>query len=177
MPTSTSTDIATIIYKSLIVVGIIIILATIGSASSVNLKGTIVGYGFIGFGILILIATTMMMVQGVGPSSNMFNIINILGPFLFILGAIGYTMYLLIVHFNRISDGNISSGYVNFSNVSLMLMMLQLYIFYLGTNTKEYLEKKSFSKIYSSLLYLIGFLNIIAVITIGIILTYFTTDG
>lgn len=176
MPTSTSTDIATIIYKSLIIVGIIIILATIGSASSVNLKGTILGYWFIGIGILILIATTMKIVINAGASSNI-NILNILGPFLLILGAIGYTMYLLIIHFNRISDGNISSGYVNFSNVSLMLMMIQLYIFYLGTNTKEYQDKKSFSKIYSSLLYLIGFLNIIAVVTVGIVLTYFTTDG
>jgi len=178
------TTITSIIYKSCIVVGIIILLATLGSTGSVNLKGTLVGYGFIGFGILILIATTLNQINmatgsgtGFNIVSKMLNLVNATGPFLLILGAISYTMYLLIVHFNRISEGNISSGYLNFSNISLALIMIQLYVFYLGTNTKEYKDNKTFSKIYSSLLYLIGFLNLIAVITIGIVLTYFTTDG
>uniref|UniRef100_A0A6C0HBX7 Uncharacterized protein n=1 Tax=viral metagenome TaxID=1070528 RepID=A0A6C0HBX7_9ZZZZ len=174
-------------YVSLIVVGIILLFITVGSTSMDNLNGTIAGYSLIAAGILILIGFLMMNLSTSSekkPESLTKNNRQIImsffytsGPFLVTVGIISYILYLLITYKDRIAEGNIAPGYVSFANISIILILMQLLLFYFGTKKSSFKETSRLDRVYSGLLYFVGILNIITVITIGIILRYFSTDG
>ena len=62
-------------------------------------------------------------------------------------------------------------------NIFIVLLMLLLYIFYNGTQNKTFKESGTLNKVTGLLLYLMELINIIVVITLAIILQYFSTDG
>jgi len=168
-------------YTSLIVVGIILLFITVGSNSENALNGTIAGYSLIGGGILLLVSYLFLgILKNQNNANNLSVIMSFIytgGPFFVILGIIAYIIYLLITHKNRIIEGNVSPGYVNFTNISILLILIQLYLFYLGTGQENFKKTSRLSKVYSMLLYFVGIMNIVTVITINIILVYFSTDG
>jgi hypothetical protein len=47
----------------------------------------------------------------------------------------------------------------------------------MGTQKQSFQRDNKLDRVYSGLLYFVGVINIVAVITIGIILKYFSTDG
>jgi hypothetical protein len=47
----------------------------------------------------------------------------------------------------------------------------------MGTQKESFQKDKKLDRVYSGLLYFVGIINIVTVITIGIILKYFSTDG
>ena len=55
--------------------------------------------------------------------------------------------------------------------------MIQLYTFYKGTQDNGFKETSSLNKVTGMFIYLIQTLSIVTVITLGIILKYFVTDG
>ena len=163
------------IYNSLIVVGIIIIICTVGSNSASSLTGTITGYSFIITGTLLLMGYLMSGYrQGI---SSIVSILLTVGPFIVLIGILIYMIYLLSVYFNQITNGDVSSSYYNFMNIFIVLLMLQLYIFYNGTQDKQFKDTGTVSKVTGLILYLLELINIVVIITLGIILKYFTTDG
>ena len=99
------------------------------------------------------------------------------GPFLLILGVIGYALYLLTTFKYRISDGNVAPSYTTFTNISVILILIQLAIFFMGSKKENFKSTGRLDRVYSMLIYMVGIINIATVITIGVILTYFTTDG
>jgi hypothetical protein len=165
-------SIISIIYSTLIIVGVILLLITLGTITSSSIVGSMVGYSLIGGGVLLLISNLIYKLLN-NKHSNIFSYIYTVGPFLILLGIVIYSLYLIITYNSSIVNGNVSSGYVKFTNISIILILLQLYLFFVGTkNENEIIDKKS-----SMLLYLIGIINIIIMITLGIILASFTTDG
>ena len=163
------------IYNSLIVVGIIIIICTVGSNSASSLTGTITGYSFIITGTLLLMGYLMSGYrQGI---SSIVSILLTVGPFIVLIGILIYMIYLLSVYFNQITNGDVSSSYYNFMNIFIVLLMLQLYIFYNGTQDKRLKDTGFVSKVTGLILYLLELINIVVIITLGVILKYFTTDG
>ena len=94
-------------------------------------------------------------------------------PFALMIGNIIYTVVLLITNQDIISEGHVSPGYFTFINISTILVLIQLYIFL--TTKKD--NQNRLSPASSSFIGLIGILNVICMITIYIILTYFRTDG
>jgi len=163
-------EISNLIYNvaySLICVGIVIILFTLGTSSTGGVTGTMIGYSFITIGMLLI---TGYLIKTITPGLEaMFFTI---GPFLMIISTILYILYLLGKYFDRITTGNVSGGYYTFSNISLILIILQLVVFYSAT-----IGKATLSKLNSMQIYLLGTINIISVATLGSILAYYITDG
>ena len=175
-------------YMALIMVGIILLFATIGSTSMDSLNGSIAGYVLVGSGILILVSYLLNGVinnksdEGKASLGNknrwtIMSIIYTAGPFLVLIGIVSYVLYLLFTFKDRIAEGRIAPGYINFTNISVILILLQLFLFYMGTLKQSFKDEQRLDRVYSGLLYFIGIINIVAVITIGIILKYFSTDG
>jgi hypothetical protein len=173
-------------YITLIIVGVILLFATVGSSSVNALNGTIAGYALLGAGILLLVSFLLYgvftnrkeeSVLAKNGRQMFMSAIYTGGPFFVVLGIIGYTLYLLITYKNRISEGNVSPGYASFTNISIILILMQLYLFYLGTQKENFKKTSRLDRVYSMLLYFVGIINIVTVITIGIILAYFSTDG
>ena len=161
-------------YISLITVGIILLFATIGTTSMDGLNGTISGYFFIAIGISILVS---FIISVASKGGSLISSIFSMGPFFVTIGIISYILYLLFTYKDRIAQGNIAPGYVNFTNISVILVLMQLFLFYMGTQKESFERDKKLSRVYSGLLYFVGIMNIVTVITIGIILKYFSTDG
>ena len=117
------------------------------------------------------ITTDMIGLSEIGDSIITF------GPFLVFLGILIYMIYLLGVNFNKIASGNISSSYYNFMYIFIVLLMVQIYIFYNSIQSVQFKTTSTINSVTSTLIYLLELVNIIVVITIGIILKYFSTDG
>jgi hypothetical protein len=101
----------------------------------------------------------------------------ICGPFLLTFFIIGFVLYLVIKFKNKILLGHVSSGYNTFSNIIIILLLLQIYIVYNGINSDKFQTTKSLSKITNSILYLYGVITAICSITLFTILNNFSADG
>ena len=98
-------------------------------------------------------------------------------PFALMIGNIIYTVLLLISNQEVIAQGRVSPGYFTFMNISTILVMVQLYIFLTTKKENNPTQQNRLSPESSSFMALIGILNVVCVVTIYIILTYFRTDG
>lgn len=159
------------IYYSLILTGILIIIITTGLSSVI---GYIVGYSFICAGFLLLFGYFSFKLSG---NADLLTILLNSGPILAIVGIIAYYISLLGIYKNRITDGNISSGYYSFSNLFLIIILIQSYVFYKALQDKQFKLTNTMNKISSMTLYLLSVISILIVISIHVILAYFTTDG
>jgi hypothetical protein len=113
-------------------------------------------------------------------SSSLESLLSILmatGPFLLMLGVIAFILYLMIKYKELIIEEKVSKGYYTFSNISVILLLIQLYIVYVNINTPKFDETGKMSQFASSLIYLLGVLGTISSIILFTILKYFTTDG
>ena len=86
-------------------------------------------------------------------------------------------MYLMITYKDNIISQRVSPGYYSFSNIAIILMLIQLYFVYTNITTRNYEDKNRISKVTTGFLYLLGVLQGICSINLFIILKYFTTDG
>lgn len=173
---NSTNDIIAKVYYSVITVGVIIILSTIGTSSTAAVTGTIVGYSFIIVGLLMITGVSMGNLGYNGNKSVMSYLLTT-GPFLFLLGIICYLLYLLSTNMKVIGDGNVSIGYYNFSNIVTTLIIAQLIIFYFGSQEKNFKETFTLSKVYGLFIYILGLVTLLCIFTLATILTDFTTDG
>jgi uncharacterized membrane protein (DUF373 family) len=111
-----------------------------------------------------------------GATSILSKIITV-GPFIVLLGILIYMVYLLGIYFDQITSLNISQSYYNFMNIFIVLIMIELYVFYYGSRDSGFQKSGTLNKVTGLFLYLIETVNIIVVITLAIILKYFSTDG
>jgi hypothetical protein len=168
----------TIIYNSLLLVGLIIIFCTVGSNTASNLTGTIIGYSFIVTGILLLIGYLLNNMNTiVGSSFSLLSSLITVGPFVLLIGILVYMIYLLSYYFSQITAGHISNGYYTFMNIFIVLLMVEFYIFYNSMQDKVFKTTGTIGKVTGMILYLLELVSIVTVITLGIILRYFSTDG
>jgi hypothetical protein len=105
------------------------------------------------------------------------NLLTNIGPIIAIVGILAYYISILGIYKARISDGNIASGYYSFSNLFLIVILIQSYVFYKALQDKQFKQTNAMDKISSMVLYLLSVISILIVISIHIILAYFTTDG
>jgi len=159
------------IYYALIVAGVIIIgIAQIMS----SLVGSLVGYSFIITGLFFSTGYLLFQLSG---NYGILSLLSIMGPFLVILGVIGYYISILTQYKQRITDGNIAGGYYSFSNIFLILVLLECFVFYWSLRDKQFEETHTINKVNSMLLYLLGLFGALSAITTHIILAYYSTDG
>ena len=164
------------VYYSLIIVGVIIVLSTIGISTTSGVTGTLAGYSFIMIGLVFLTATILINL-GKSNTTSFISYIVSAGPFLFLLACMCYLLFLLSTNMSIISDGHVSVGYYNFSNIITALIMAQLVVFYCGTQENQYKTSHSLSKLYGLGIYILGLITLLCMFTLHTILTQFTTDG
>jgi hypothetical protein len=169
------------IYKSLIIASVISFIIYYFSSGNVSLGALISGYSVLTLSILmilyIILFNLLQATQNQGFFQSILTMITACGPFLLMLFVIGFTLYSIIKYKNRILLGRVSNGYATFSNITILMTLLQVYLVYTNINTDKFETTKKLSKITTSILYLYGVITAISSITLFTILNNFSADG
>ena len=119
------------IYKACILSSMLSFIIGFFSPTNVALGAYIAGYSVLTLAIMMIL---ILLFNNILPNDSSFSgLIPILitsGPFLLILAVISFILYLLINYKNSINDGHVSPSYNSFSNIILLLLLLQNYLIY-----------------------------------------------
>lgn len=154
---------------SVIIGSFIIIIITTGMTDPNGLKALIGGYSGLLMGILFILILNY-------PPPNWLDIV----PFILVIFIISLLIFYLATYFDKISSGEVSSYYNSFSILSTIFLAMQIIILissmFSNMNTGEITNKLLSDRTFA-LLGLFGVINFIIVITIGIILHFYSTQG
>jgi len=157
------------ILFSIIVASCIIIIITTNMTDTNGLSALMGGYSGLLLGMLFIIILNLLFKQ-----STYFDMI----PVLMIIIIVGLLLNYLRIYFDRISRGEVSSYYSNFSLLSTIFLFTQLIIIFGAIYSKTESDgSKIFTDTTFSLLGLFSIINIIIVLTIGIVLHFYSTQG
>ena len=169
------------IYKALIFGSVISFIISYFTTGNNYYNSVISGYIILTMGIVMIITMLITKVLEIQPNSSttqiVLSVITKLGPFLLMLFIIGFTLYLLINYKTPISEGKVSTSYNTFSNITLMLIILQIYLIYSNMDKQEFKTNGNISSLTTGILYLLGVLTLFTTGTIYVILKYFRADG
>jgi hypothetical protein len=169
------------IYKALMFGSAISFIISNFTTGKNSYNSLISGYSILILGIMMILTILITKILEIQNTSTTMQIILAiameLGPFLLMLAIIGFMLFLIIFYKTPILENNLSPSYGTFSNITLVLILCQLYIIYGNIDSVEFKRDGKLSKITSSMLYLIGVLSLFSVGTLYIILKYFRTDG
>ena len=169
------------IYKAFIISAIISFVIGFFSEGKVSLGAYVAGYSVLILGImmilLILFNSIMKITEGQSILQILYTILLTTGPFLLMLGVIAFILYLMIKYKSIILDNHVSGGYNSFSNITVILILIQLYIVYTNISSDSFETSGKMSKVTSSMIYLLGVLSAITTTFLYTNLKYFTTDG
>jgi len=167
------------VYKSLIIAGIIAFIVGFFAQGTTSYAAYISGYSVLALGILMLLTISFNKIISNNKTNfeNLYAVLNITGPFVLMLAIIAFILYLMITYKDNIISQRVSSGYYSFSNIGIILLLIQLYFVYTNITTKNFEDTNKISKVTTNILYLLGVLQAICSINVFIILKYFTTDG
>jgi len=169
------------VYKACIFAAIISFILGFFTESKTSLGAYIAGYSVLILAVLMILIVLFNNVLNTGESDSAFQIIYsilmVAGPFILILGVISFVLYLLIKYNSNIVDGKTAPSYNSFSNIIVMLLLVQIYLVYSNISTEKFETTGKLSKVTSSIVYLIGVLTGICSIILYTILKYYSTDG
>lgn len=152
---------------SVIFASAIIIILTTGVNDENALRGLIGGYMGLGLGILFLIILNL-------PPNNWIDLF----PFVMLMGIITLMIIYLYRYFDRIAKGEVSGYYTSFSILSTIFLSVQFIMLASAMFSKsgeiggKLLTDRGFS-----LFALFGVINYLIVLTIGIVLNFYSTQG
>jgi len=169
------------IYKACIYAGMVSFIIGFFTESNVSLDAYITGYSVFTLGLLmilvILFSNILKVTQNDSFSQIIYSILMTAGPFILILGIIGFVLYLLINYRNNIIQGHVSSSYNSFSNIIILLLFLQFFLVNSSISSEKFESTGKMSRITSSIIYLLGVVTAICSIILYTILKYYSTDG
>jgi hypothetical protein len=169
------------IYKALIFGSAITFIISNLTSGANSYNSLIAGYSILILGILMILTIMITKILDLQKSSStmqiFLSIIMTLGPFLLMLGIIGFMLFLIIFYKTPILENQVSSSYDTFSNITLVLLLIQVYIVYTNIDTDRFKINGKISEMASAVLYLLGVLSVFSSLTIYVILGYFRADG
>jgi hypothetical protein len=169
------------IYKACIYASIVAFIIGFFTSSSASLGAYLAGYSALILAIMLILIILFSTVLKATSNNSTFQILYLIfitaGPFILMLGVISFVLYSLIVYKNNIIEGHIAPGYNSFSNIIVILLMIQLYLVINNINTEIFERTGKMSKVTSSMIYLLGVLTGISSIILYTILKYYSTDG
>jgi hypothetical protein len=169
------------VYKGFIIAGLVSFIVGFFTQGITSLNSYIAGYSILILAIAMMLIIIFNNVNKVTEgSSTMQTILSIFmssGPFLLMLAVISMIIYLIVKYKSKIVQNHISSGYYSFSNITALLIFIQLYFIYTNVLTDKFQNTGKIDKVTSSIIYLLGVLSSMTVIIIYTILQYYTTDG
>jgi hypothetical protein len=169
------------IYKACIIAGMISFTLGFFTTSETSLGAFIAGYSVVILAILMIIIVSVnniLITEGNDSILHfLYSTLMISGPFIFILGVITFVLYLLIKYQSSIIDENIAPGYNSYSNIIVILSLIQIYLIYRNITTEDFDKTGKLPKLTSSIIYLIGVITAINSLSLYRILEYYSTDG
>jgi len=169
------------IYKAFIVATVIAFIISLATTGNVSFGATLSGYCLLILFICFILVTLFKSISKTYVNSGFLSVIlsglMLLGPFVLLLGVIGFLMYLNIFYMTPIINNQVSQGYYTFNNMAIVIILLQIYIVYQNISSEQFERTNKMSKVTSSLLYLFGTLTLIFSLILYTILKYFRTDG
>ena len=170
-----------LVYKALIYVSTILFLISFGTTGNITIGALISGYSSLTLGILLILIFLLNNTASANQEKSTFEKIKLIltdsGPFLLMLAIIGFILYLIIKYNKVISEGNLTSEYYTFNNITIILFFLQIYFLCKNIETDNFKQNHKLSSITKSLLYLLGVISTMTSLILYTILKYFTTDG
>ena len=152
---------------AVIIASFIIIIITTGITNTNGLSSLIGGYMGLLLGMIFIIILNM-------PIGNLLDLV----PFVSIIIIVSLIIYYLFTYFDNISSGQISSYYGSFSVVSTIFLATQIIILFSAFfNSSGDLSTKILSDKTFALLSLIAVINLLVVITLGVVLHFYSTQG
>jgi hypothetical protein len=165
------------ISYAFIIGGLIVVLFTVGTHNQNALIGTISGYAAATCATILLAGLTYTTIITGFKKPQWSDIITTLIPFLILFLIFGFSLALISVFFNNIADNKVSDYYGMFSYISVTFILLQVWIFYSATQQKVFRENGYIDKVTLLKLLLLAIFNMLTLITLGVTLKYFSTDG
>jgi hypothetical protein len=170
------------VYKAFILGTIISFIISVSTSGVTSYNSSIAGYSILILAIMMILTMLITKVlKTTTPNLSTMQIIlpmlSQLGPFLLMLAIIAFILYLIVNYKSPILENHISQNYHTFSNITIILILVQLFIVYKNIFTKEFESSGKLSKTTSASLYLVGLLSLTSTSIIYIILKYFRTDG
>jgi len=166
------------VYKACIFAGIISFILGVFTESKTSLGAYITGYSVFILAIMMILIVSFNSIFKVGSNDpvlqTFYTILITTGPFILMLGVIAFVLYLLIKYQSNIVEGKTAPGYNSFSNIIVMLLLIQIYLVY---SSEHFENTGKLSKVTSSIVYLIGAITGICSIILYTILKYYSTDG
>jgi len=156
---------------AVIIASFIIIIITTNIVDINGLRGLIGGYSGLILGMIFVILINTIFTQT--SYIEMF-------PLLMIIIIVALTLSYLSIYFDQISKGEVSNYYSSFSILSVIFLGTQIGIIFsslYGKTQSQDSNNKLFSDTTFSLLGLFSVINIIIVLTIGIVLHFYSTQG
>ena len=163
------------------------IICTVGVKNESAITALVVEYSILGAAVLLLMITQKNDVQQLNTSgnslvnmgSNLLLILSKYAPFLFILFNIIYYIVITSIYFKNATSNNMSNYYYNFLYIAtgLILAQIGLLIYPTFAKIKDAVSMGKIANIIKWLIILLGTINGIVVITLGIILKFYTTQG
>jgi len=161
------------IYKAFLIASVVAFIIGFCSTGKTCLNAYLAGYSLLAVGILVLVVRLMNVTQH--PPLSMF--LTTLCPFVLMLGILAILLYTIIINRDKIIHQQVSKDYYTFSNVTILLFLLQVYLVYSSISSVTFQQQGRLSKTTSSILYFLGTLSLLSTYILYNILTYFTTDG
>jgi hypothetical protein len=164
------------VYQAFIIASGICFAIGYATKDAVSFGAMITGYVLLLLSIMLILLTlvqsTFRVNQGRSMIQTILTMLTIIGPFLLMLGTIGFLMYLLIYYKTAILAGQVPPSCNGFNNIAVGLLIIQLYIVYQNMQ-----KTGSLSKISACILYLLGVLTLGSSLVLFTLLKYFRTDG
>jgi lysylphosphatidylglycerol synthetase-like protein (DUF2156 family) len=169
------------IYKAFMLSSVISFLISFFT-TGVNSYGSILtGYSTLVLAVSLILLLLFNNIFRVTQNNNSASVLTLLlvatGPFLLMLGILAILLYLTVKYKDIIINNNVSQSYNTFTNIGILLFLLQTSIVFTSLNSRDFELTGKLSKVTSGLLYLLGVLTLFSTWIVYITLKYYTTDG
>lgn len=157
---------------ALLVASTVIILVTTTMTDPNGLSALIGGYSGVVVGLLL----TMVVITTFSPNTKYIELL----PLFALMCVIGLMLYFLSSHFKEIAEGHVSPSYVSFSMLSTLFMGFQMGIILKSMYDhyrNESLNGVLFTQVTFALLGMFSVMHAMVVLTVGVILQYYGTQG
>lgn len=158
---------------SLGIAAIIIILFTTGATNPNEVYALLYSYIILSCSIMFLFGLLWNKIDR--PGIGTFTKLMTLFPFIMIMVITFGIPFFLFFHFDRITKG-VSNYYTLFLNISTIITIVQIWLFFKAINDKYFQSNNALNPKTFSVLSLLGTLNLIVCITLGVVVKYYATD-
>ena len=157
--------------------GLLVVLCTVGTYNENALIGTIAGYASATCATILLAGLTYATIITGNKTPTWSNILSVLIPFIILFIIFGFSLASVSVYFDKIAQNKVSNYYGIFSSISVLFILMQVAMFFSATSQKTFRENGYMNGVTITKLLLLSVLNILVLITLGVSLKYFSTDG